>query len=235
MSWDANNPGGQPAANGDFLEATAIFTGLPTSNSAFGRKKVAITVDGVVKDQKAMEVFYSATEFNHSGGNAAEPNWFYYYKQNAGGGSYTYEPTPGFRSHSLSGGGEVSIQIGDYVHSPGDSFFTTSIVGGRLTVTGISGVNTYYPHFVGVLAHERQHANEEVTSRPPIDNDFDRLPDTFETATSKTDPNDSRSASFSLGSQWDDGEVYAGGPVEEGGIKSADTTQDWASPGSNSQ
>jgi hypothetical protein len=30
-----------------------------------------------------------------------------------------------------------------------------------------------------------------------------------------------------------DREVYAGGPVEEAGINSADTTQDWAQPGTN--
>ena len=208
------------------------FTGLPANNFDVGRKKVTITVDVGVRDQKAMEVFYSAKEYNHPGGNPTEPNWFYYYKQNAGGGSYAYDATPGARSSSVAGGGEVSIKIGDYVHSPGGEFITTSVVAGRLSATGISPTNKYYPHFIGVLGHERQHANNEVTSGPPTDRDLDYLPNTFETTTSNTDPDDKYSASGPLVGT-DDGEVYAGGPVEENGVKNANSAQDWASPGSN--
>jgi len=32
-----------------------------------------------------------------------------------------------------------------------------------------------------------------------------------------------------------DAEIYAGGPVEEKAVKEADTSQDWAYPGTNSQ
>jgi hypothetical protein len=38
---------------------------------------------------------------------------------------------------------------------------------------------------------------------------------------------------FLIGSTWDDGEVYAGGPIEQQGIQNADTSHDWANPGTN--
>src|SRR6266851_1760963 len=81
MTWSTNNPGGQPMANGDYLEADVTFTGLPTANSAMGRKNVMITVDGAVKDQKAMEVFFPKVAANHPGGQVGSPNWFYYWSQ----------------------------------------------------------------------------------------------------------------------------------------------------------
>jgi hypothetical protein len=85
-----------------------------------------------------------------------------------------------------------------------------------------------------VLAHERHHANNETTAGPPTDSDGDLLAGTYETATTQTDPNDKYSArGVLIGSTWDDGEVYAGGPIEQQGIQNADTSHDWANPGTN--
>lgn len=67
------------------------------------------------------------------------------------------------------------------------------------------------------------------------DTDFDCLANDFETTISNTDPDNALSASkfvVPLIGITDD-EIYAGGPVEENGIKSADTSNDWANPGTN--
>lgn len=105
---------------------------------------------------------------------------------------------------------------------------------GQLEATGWSQTFYYYKYFIGVLAHERQHANNEITSGPPNDRDLDYLPNDFETGTSHTNPDYKYSARGSLvGDRWDDGEVYAGGPVEQAGITGADTSQDWADLGTN--
>lgn len=96
---------------------------------------------------------------------------------------------------------------------------------------------TCIANFLGVLAHERQHANSEITTGPPADRDNDFLGNGFETGTSQTDPDEPCSAVDGVPGfacpPFDDGEVYAGGPVEQAGITGAVTSQDWADPGSN--
>ncbi len=113
----------------------------------------------------------------------------------------------------------------------------TSISTGQLKAAGVSEINKHYAHFIGVLAHERQHANYEVPAGGANDPDGDNLSNTFESLISFTDPNDNISASKDAVSLYINGEldseVYAGGPVEENAIKAADTSQDWANPGTN--
>lgn len=93
----------------------------------------------------------------------------------------------------------------------------------------------YYAHFLGALAHEQHHANNDIPTGPPEDRDSDFLPNGFETGTSQTDPDQPCSAvgvpppcGVLL-----DNEIYAGGPVEEAAIAGANTSQDWADPGTN--
>jgi hypothetical protein len=235
FTWAGANPGGKASVNGDFISATATYTGLPHSNSDFGLKRARVKFDGTNIGEAKIEVFYDAKAKNHTGGDLAHPNWFHYYKQNAGGEAYNYDPTPGARSTSLSAGGDSSIKIGDYVHTLGGQFITTTKIGGLLKATVWSSTNKYYAHFSGVLAHERQHANGEVTQGSATDPDSDWLSTSLETGTSNTNPNDSESASSGVAAVagFTDDEVYAGGPVEENGIKNADTSKDWANPGTN--
>lgn len=233
MAWNAANPGGRPMASGDYLVATATFTGLPSDNSALGGKMAAVYCDGSKQDEKAYEVFYYATAANHPGGTATDPNWFYYYKQNAGGGAYTYKSSG--RSDCVSAGGDATIGIANEAYA-GDEYIRTWVIGGQLEAIAISGTTKYYANFLGVLAHERQHANNQTNAGPPTDADSDRLSNTFETNTSQTDPNNSYSARGVLtGADSTDQEVYAGGPVEEAAISGADTSNDWADPGTNSK
>jgi hypothetical protein len=237
FAWDAANPDGKSATSGEYLIAKATYTTLPALNTELGLKQAEFECDGHADTlpKGDFEVFYMAQEKNHPGGDPTHPNWFHYYKQNSGGGSYTYDPTPGARSSSVSNGGESTIKIGDYVHSPGGEYITTTITAGLLKATGWSSTNKYYAHFVGVLAHERQHALGEVTQGGPDDPDSDWLSTVLETNYSQTDPNDPVSASSGVSAVagFTDDEVYAGGPVEEAGVTGADTSQDWANPGTN--
>ena len=218
--------------------ATAMFTNLPEAYTAFGKKKATITLCYIKQDEADYEVFYPAEATNHPDDDRPDeippsPNWFYYYKQNAGGGQFFYIPNG--RSHSLSGKGDLFVGIGNEAYQ-GDKYITTSLDGGQLTATGWSGINKYYANFLGVLAHERHHAYNQTSSGSPNDSDGDNLSNDYETGTTHTDPYDKYSArGILVGPIWHDGEVYAGGPVEEKAVLSADTTQDWANPGSNSK
>lgn len=237
FAWDAGNPGGKASGSGDFITATATFSGLPQNNTDLGLKKARVKYDSSNAAKAEFEVFYSAKAKNHPGGVFSHTNWFHYYKQNAGGGAYGYNDS-GYkgrgRSGSNSAGGDSSIIIGPEAFD-GDTYITTNLVGGRLRATGWSNTTKYYANFSGVLAHERQHANGEVAQGGSNDPDSDWLATDFEIHTSKTNPNDPFSASSGVAAVagFTDDEVYAGGPVEENGIKKADTSKDWANPGTN--
>jgi hypothetical protein len=237
FAWDAANPGGKSTASGEHVTAKATYTTLPALNSEFGLKQAEFKCDSdtTVLPKADFEVFYMGQEKNHPGGDPMHPNWFHYYKQNEGGGVYGYEPVAATRSHSIhAGGSDANIKIADEAYL-GDSYITTTIVAAKLKATGWSGTNKYYANFIGVLSHERQHKHGEVPVGGAADPDMDWLSTTFETGTSNTDPASSTSASAGVGAVagFTDDEVYAGGPVEEQGIQGADTSQDWANPGTN--
>ena len=244
MTWAPENPNGKPTLSNGKLNATVTFTGMPQSNSSFGKKNVKLVYTGsigTITESADYEVFYNATATNHPNCTACPecPNWFYYYKQNAGGGSYQY----GFgltTSKSYSGQGDESIRIADNAYTGG--WYLTTVISKenvRLKLTVRSGINKYYAHFCGVVKHERQHANHELSVPGGIsDWDTDYLTNDFEDSTSKTDKNDELSAARN-NPDWTelvfDDEAYAGGPVEENGILNANTSQDWAYPGTNSK
>lgn len=160
------------------------------------------------------------------------PNWFKYYKSNAGGGDYNW--TSGSSSYATSGGGTSTVYIANNAYT-GNWYWTHDYTnpGNRLKMIGQSGTNKYYAHFLGVLAHETQHATNQINTGPPNDDDSDRLADTFETGTSKTDPNDADSAEGGSDLGYEDREYYANGPVEKAGIDGANTDNDRSHPGTN--
>jgi len=231
MQWDAANAGGKPTFNGDFMTAKVKFTGLPQINSDFGKKMARIKFDGNGAGEEDIEVFYTGTAKNHQDqANPAHPNWFVYYKQNSGGGAYRYRNAA--QSISRPGRGDASIELGNdaYIKN-GNFFFETAQQGGRLRlVKEIGGLTSFYTSFVGVLAHEKHHANSETQDRN-LDPDGDFISSNFEQNTSKTDPADSHSADGA--GVHDDSEVYANGPVEKAAVDGADNSKDWANPGSN--
>lgn len=233
FAWDAANTDGKSSDSGEHLIAKATYTNLPTNNTDFGLKQAEFSCDGddSILPKNDFEVFYPATEKNHAGGDPAHPNWFHYYRQNEGGTDYTYDPI--LLTSRTQSGVPNSIQIADNAYSGGD-YITTTMINGSLFATGRSGTFKYYRYFYSVVVHERHHANNELTvaaSIPPQDTDGDSLPDTYETATTHTDPGNA----FSASPQSKDDEVYAGGPIEEAANQAADTSQDWANPGTNSK
>lgn len=80
LSWKSPNNGGKPIEAGDDLVATAVYTGLPSSNSAFGSKVAQVDYKAVKQDEALYEVFFSKDATNHPGGVATDPNWFYYWQ-----------------------------------------------------------------------------------------------------------------------------------------------------------
>jgi hypothetical protein len=233
FAWDAANTGGKSAASGEHLTAKATYTNLPAGNADFGLKQVEFECDGHADTlpKGEFEVFYAATEKNHPGGDPTHPNWFHYYRLNEGGTDYTYDAT--LATSRTNSGVPNSIRIADNAYTGGD-YITTTMINGQLFATGRSGIFKYYRYFYSVVVHERHHANNELTaaaSVPPEDLDGDSLSNTYETNTTHTDPNNA----FSASTQSKDDEVYAGGPIEETANNSADTSQDWANPGTNSK
>jgi hypothetical protein len=228
------------------------FTGLPTDYTAFGKKTVKMTAPGI-NAVRSIEVFYAATATNHPGQdpNAKTPNWFYYYKQNAGATDIVYNGAK--RSEVIRV--EHAVKIGDEAYS-GDTYFITELIPAapptnhpRLSFKGTSRTNRYYANFIGHLAQEYGHRDNEVTTADnkidlARDPDADYLPDAFETGTSNTDPTYRYSARgdtsrpevavFTNSEALTDNEVWFGGPVEERAVKGATTTSDWAYPGTNS-
>lgn len=72
---------GSTTASGDFITATATYTGLPADNAHFGQKKARVKYDGNNAAEADFEVFFPRDATNHPGtGAGTDPNWFYYWK-----------------------------------------------------------------------------------------------------------------------------------------------------------
>ena len=80
-SWHAANQEGQPTFDGDILEARITFTGLPSSNSAFGPKIARLLFAGQPLIDQNFEVFFRKVMANHPGSPSYAPNWYYYFMQ----------------------------------------------------------------------------------------------------------------------------------------------------------
>jgi hypothetical protein len=182
MAWGTNNPGGQPVANGDYLEADVTFTGLPTSNVGFGRKNVTITIDGTIKDQKAMEVFFQKDATNHPAGTSTDPNWFYYWKDGGVcgiGADCVWDPTdPGWGYTYPGTDSLVRLGVKAPMTNSGPEIYTSPTYG-SYTVTGQGkGIQCV----AETLQHERHHLfiyqafGIIVGQKPPNDPDGDALP-----------------------------------------------------------
>ncbi|PYK29610.1 MAG: hypothetical protein DME57_09785 [Verrucomicrobia bacterium] len=81
MEWDPSTPDGKPIVEAGFLQAKLKFTGLPSQNDAFGKKKVQLLVDGQSIESATVKVFFPKLATNHPGGVKGNPNWFYYWKE----------------------------------------------------------------------------------------------------------------------------------------------------------
>ena len=81
--WDAANPGGKATVSGDFVTATAIYTGLPQNHTDFGLKKARVKHNGNNAGEAKFEVFFTKDSMNHPSSSSSDvvwPNWYYYWK-----------------------------------------------------------------------------------------------------------------------------------------------------------
>ncbi|MES2738378.1 MAG: hypothetical protein V4672_18805 [Verrucomicrobiota bacterium] len=90
FAWDAANPGGKVTVNGNFITATATYTGLPQANQGFGLKKARVNLYNATVAEADFEVFFPRDDTNHPGGEAGAPNWFHYWSLLIPGHDLTY-------------------------------------------------------------------------------------------------------------------------------------------------
>jgi len=234
-------------------EANAASTNMdlpsanwPTSNSRWGSGRVLYSlidspdVSGqddelitgsasYIGTMETLTAYYNATSYENP---TSDRNWFYYYKDNEGSGNpYTYQDTA--TSSSTSGGGWGTVKIANDAYNGTKHLnYDYSNPGGRLKATSWGPTIAYYADFIGIVAHEGQHANNESPGHP-TDYDGDDLKANFERKISLTNPYDYDSARGFLPVGWGDDEVYAAGPVEKPAKLNASTSNDWAQPGTN--
>ncbi len=173
LFWDppAN---GKPKIVGGTLQATAIFSNLPSANSAFGIKSAAMS--GCTSMSTNIEIFYAKTSSNHPGGQAGSPNWFYYWMQtSAKKGSIIYTNTTG----AFTTWDNPSYTC--YTGSDGSGAYTTPQLGANANTT-LYGID----RFAWRVRHEWRHHEQMVawwgSSGYDLskDGDLDRVPDNLE-------------------------------------------------------
>ena len=231
MAWGPSNPGGQPTnTSGDYLEADVTFTGLPANNSDFGRKKVTITVDGGVRDQKAMEVFYPKNGTNHPAGQIGAPNWYHYWEMTSAN----------YGTHSWASGGGTGYT--DFIAGSWQAFIQNAAQhtqGG--TWSAAAGIDLY----ANLCRHEETHrlqligmwgVSSGVNAADDIDGDY--LKDSVEATLVPGHPYDPNNAATYLdtfnytpsGGNLRDVEDYCL-LLEPAWINGTANAGDWAAPG----
>ena len=239
MAWNDVNPGGKPTTSGDNMLATVTFTGLPAHNSGFGAKEATVCFNGNKMDENKYEVFYNGFACNHpEADNEKTPNWFHYYKQVEHGTDYQYGDIP-ICVMICFGDGNHTITIGDNAYLPFRDIVTEIKAGARIA-TSWSEKFAHFSSFVNSVNHEREHsATCPCKKEPGSDTDGDGLTDNFEIETSYTSAVLAHSArdngtldDIKYNDYYNDGELWARHKGICAGL-AADTSEDWANPGSN--
>jgi len=162
------------AAN-NWFEVSAVYTGLPPSNTDFGPKRIyAQIVDTgavILEVQQPIEVFYDRTATNNPGAGAdAGPNWFYYWKT---GGVVTnsahdwqYEDMVGLYGYYMPGEDHVNLgpEAQDLYPWAPETFFKDDNVT-SVTVTGQGRGPIFCAE---VVAHEGYHKSSYEIWGPQI-------------------------------------------------------------------
>jgi len=170
-TW-SNGNGGQASVSGNYLVATATFTGLPASNSQLGEKTVKLLYDGDVVEEKIIEVFFPRDADNHPGGNqtpsgggsSRAPNWFHYWNDALGGTNVLYNDN--LKAFVRGIGDAYAMTPAMYLWSSSMNYSKTeiwmsekslySIVRQDGSQQSISGIHT----FANLLKHEEKHIDQ---------------------------------------------------------------------------
>ena len=183
FEWAPGNVLGIPTINGDFITATATYTGLPQNNTDFGLKIARVKFEGNNVGEAKFEVFFPRDEKNHPGNGAgSDPNWYYYWGQVAGG------------TTDLAYGGHHASRFGYYDYNGSDSHLDHCIIYDKVVQldnsTGPKG-KAGMDCFGQTVTHERKHHQQFHTSGFPVsngvpvwtaalDSDTDWLSDSYE-------------------------------------------------------
>lgn len=178
FAWNAANPTGTPTIYANTIEASATYTGLPASNTAFGQKQARLKLGTVVSSTAKYEVFFPKGGTNHPGTGPypgpRPPNWFYYWSQFI----------PKGRIQTLNYG----FLNNGYGRTEPIPRVTTidPAAGGTNNETNHTGIHSFYE----VVAHENHHIvlwegwwGPGGIAVGPRDTDSDLYPVEFETST----------------------------------------------------
>jgi len=159
LSWQNGATGAYNAVD-DYWYEKAIYTGLPTNNSAFGEKTATYTISGLgCQGQGKAKVFFKAEAKNHPGeGSGSTPNWYYYWSQTGAGAGYTN-----------SYGGSHPYYAGEMKYSSTEKRWVCIIYDGGTYITtrhnARTGTNYTYRsinRFAFTVRHEEKHRQQFI-------------------------------------------------------------------------
>jgi len=131
-------------------QVSALYTGLPPSNGAFGPKTIYVQIidaNGVVvsEAQQNIEIFYDRIATNNPGTGVNQgPNWFYYWKTggcvNGSPHDWQYETIPGLFGYYNPGEDHVNVGDAAMFLNTGPETYTKDDGVTTITVTGVPSV-----------------------------------------------------------------------------------------------
>ncbi|MCX6849229.1 MAG: hypothetical protein NTY98_09945 [Verrucomicrobia bacterium] len=158
LSWPTANTGGKASVSGEYLTATAIFTGLPQNNSDFGLKTVRLKFDGNEVVNTQFEVFFKRDATNHPGTGAGnDPNWFYYWGQIQGNQHLEYGGVGSGSSTAKTPAGE---NWSYFTAVDKQEIIVYDSVVGKFGSYEVGKVFSGIDRFFGTVIHEERHVDQ---------------------------------------------------------------------------
>jgi hypothetical protein len=160
--WEGNRRGRPTRINGDFVETSVTFTGLPRLNRHFGIKKARLFLDGALVEEREYMVFFPRDGRNHPGSPRRAPNWFYYWKQVAVDVSANYR----FAIYDGAGNGTSDAEVKGMTEwnyrtrrSKTRLYVHDSVVASG-SAYGVGKLLSGIDCFIGTLIHEWMHTDQ---------------------------------------------------------------------------
>jgi hypothetical protein len=156
LEWANGNEDGKPTALGSTVTATVKFKGLPTSNSAFGKKKATLTYSGRAVAEAEYEVFFPRDQTNHPGGQAGSPNWYHYWSMLISGHALSYGGA------GTGAGAEVQgMTSWSYATAPNKTQITVYDPSkGKYKSYGVGEEFSGIDRYIGTVKHEAKHVDQ---------------------------------------------------------------------------
>jgi hypothetical protein len=164
--WDVGNPGGKVTVNGDYITATATYTGLPQNNTDFGLKKARVKYGSNNAMESKFEVFFPRDAKNNPGltNTSSAENWFYYWNQFSGSSAIEWlddertkaliAKVPAINLWATYAGPRDSIHFSSALRTT-LNFSHTRRDGSNKLITGVDTFRT-------VVVHEQRHVTQII-------------------------------------------------------------------------